>query len=90
MFRTTASDPSPSSAPTITPDTTVDPTLDHGDHDRFAHICRKDDVARAYVTGEAIEALCGKKWVPSRNPENYPVCPACEKAMGMINRAGEN
>ncbi len=55
-----------------------------GDHDRFAHYCRRDDVARAYVTGEAIEALCGKRWVPTRDPSRYPVCPTCveRKAAG--------
>ena len=37
------------------------------------------DVARAYVTGEAIEALCGKKWVPTRDPTRYPVCPTCKE-----------
>ena len=57
---------------------------DDGDHDRFAHYCRKEDVARAYVTGEAIEALCGKKWVPTRDPSRYQICPTCveRKAAG--------
>lgn len=50
---------------------------DTGDHDRFAHYARKDLVARAYVTGEAITALCGKTWVPTRDPEQYPICPTC-------------
>lgn len=76
--------------PTITPDEVVAPTTEGGDHDRFAHICRKEDVARSYVTGEAIEALCGKKWVPSRDPEKYPVCPACKDALGRIRNAGDN
>ena len=39
----------------------------------------KEDVARAYVTGEAIAALCGKKWVPTRDPTRYPVCPTCKE-----------
>jgi len=34
--------------PVVTP-TPVD--TDGGDHDRFAHYCRREDVARAYVTG---------------------------------------
>jgi hypothetical protein len=68
-------------------DVQVEPTdvdTDDGDHDRFAHYCRKEDVARAYVTGEAITALCGKKWVPTRDPSRYPVCPTCveRKAAG--------
>ena len=37
------------------------PVTDDGDHDRFAHYAKKADIARAYVTGEAIVALCGKK-----------------------------
>jgi Protein of unknown function (DUF3039) len=52
---------------------------DEGDHDRFAHYAKKDAIARAYVTGEAIVALCGKKWVPSRDPSRYPICPTCKE-----------
>ena len=65
-------------------DTTPRTQDSDGDHDRFAHYARKDDVARAYVTGEAITALCGKKWVPTRDPTRYPICPTCveRKAAG--------
>jgi hypothetical protein len=80
---------SPSPLPqTIEAPTTIespaDVDTDGGDHDRFAHYCRKKDVARAYVTGEAIEALCGKKWIPTRDPSRYPICPTCaeRKAAG--------
>lgn len=57
---------------------------DGGDHDRYAHFCRKDDIMRAMVTGEAIVALCGKRWIPTRDPERYPICPTCieRKAAG--------
>jgi Protein of unknown function (DUF3039) len=66
----------PVEAPVATPvETPVD--TDGGDHDRFAHYARKDDVTRAYITGEAITALCGKKWVPTRDPTRYPICPTC-------------
>jgi hypothetical protein len=70
-------------APT-TVEAPADVDTDGGDHDRFAHYCRKEDVARAYVTGEAIEALCGKKWIPTRDPSRYPICPTCaeRKAAG--------
>jgi hypothetical protein len=77
--------------PGVTTPTTTTPAqapervdTDHGDHDRFAHYCRKADITRALVTGEAIVALCGKKWVPTRDPKRYPVCPTCaeRKAAG--------
>ena len=45
--------------------------------DRVAHIVHKDQQMRGYVEGEAIEALCGKVWVPSRDPQGLPICQAC-------------
>jgi Protein of unknown function (DUF3039) len=86
---TTAPAPAPVIAPVVAPvqtpvESPVPIDTDGGDHDRFAHYARKDDVARAYVTGEAITALCGKKWVPTRDPSRYPICPTCveRKAAG--------
>lgn len=64
-------------------DTRPSVTNHDGDHERFAHIVyapggnAKALVTEAMVTGTPIEALCGKVWVPSRNPENFPVCPEC-------------
>ena len=70
----------PAEAPTDTPEEAPSrPVTDDGDHDRFAHFARKDDVTRAYVTGETIVALCGKKWVPTRDPKGYPICPTCKE-----------
>lgn len=45
--------------------------------DRVAHIVHKDEQMRGYVGGEAIEALCGKVWVPSRDPQGLPICQPC-------------
>lgn len=59
-----------------------------GDHDRFAHIVRKDDQMRGYVFGETVTALCGKKWVPSRDPSKYPVCPTCKEMMALLRGGG--
>lgn len=59
--------------------TDVEEDLDVGDHDRFAHYVRKSDLMKAYVDGERIIALCGKKWVPTRDPERFPVCPTCQE-----------
>ena len=75
----------PGEAPVETPTEEVSRAdTDGGDHDRYAHFCRKDDIMRAMVTGEAIVALCGKRWIPTRDPERYPICPTCieRKAAG--------
>lgn len=57
--------------------------LDPGDHDRFAHYVFGRDagakVTQAMVTGTPLRALCGKKWVPSRDAARYPVCPECKE-----------
>ena len=63
--------------PTVDED--VEHRLDDGDHDRFAHYVRKSELMRGYVEGQAITALCGKKWVPTRDPERFPVCPTCKE-----------
>jgi len=65
-------------------DTVVDPTLDDGDHDRFAHYVRKSDAARAAVEGTPVVALCGKVWVPSRDPDKYPVCKTCAEIRDQL------
>lgn len=55
------------------------PTDEDGGHDRFAHYIKKNDVLESAVNGKSVKALCGKKWVPSRDPSKYPVCPACKE-----------
>jgi hypothetical protein len=52
---------------------------DTGDHDRFAHYVRKEKIVESAVMGSAVRALCGKVWVPGRDPSKYPVCPDCLK-----------
>ena len=32
----------------------------------------------AMVNGTPVIALCGKVWVPSRDPQKFPVCPDCK------------
>ena len=59
-------------------DERVDERLDHGDHERFAHYVRKEKIVESAVTGTPVEALCGKKWVPNRDPNKFPVCPDCQ------------
>ena len=53
--------------------------VEEGDHERFSHYVRKDQLTEAMVLGNPVVALCGKVWVPSRDPERFPVCPECKE-----------
>jgi hypothetical protein len=55
----------------------------HGDHERFSHYADRDKITEAMVTGTPVVALCGKVWVPSRDPKKYPVCPDCKRLFDM-------
>ena len=53
--------------------------LDEGDHDRYSHYVKKDKILSSAISGKAVIALCGKKWTPGRDPEEFPVCPTCKE-----------
>ena len=86
----------PAGAPVVTP-VRPEPTIDEGDHERMAHIVLEGfrpkegdfiatgtNVVEGMVTGTPVKALCGKVWVPGRDPRRFPVCPTCaEIAAGM-------
>lgn len=62
--------------------TDTTPTTDDGDHEKFAHVVvPKSAVAEAYITGKAVTALCGKTWVPTRDPGRYQMCPTCKEIL---------
>lgn len=56
-----------------------------GDHERFSHYVPKDKLMEAMVMGTPVVALCGKVWVPHRNPEKFPVCPECKEIWHSLN-----
>ncbi|MBN2177684.1 MAG: DUF3039 domain-containing protein [Demequinaceae bacterium] len=52
-----------------------------GDSERFAHYVRKEKILESAVSGMPVIALCGKVWVPNRDPKRFPVCPACKEIL---------
>lgn len=64
--------------------------LDEGDHERFSHFVDKNKLTEAMVMGTPVIALCGKVWVPSRNPDRYPVCPECKEIWESLRPGDEN
>lgn len=77
-----------STAPDL--DERTQPVTGDGDHDRYAHIVERDDEMRGYVMGEEVRALCGKKWVPSRDPSRYRVCPACKEILAQLRSGSDH
>ena len=69
----------------------VRPKTSHGDgdHERFAHYVDKSKIVDSMVTGTPVTALCGKVWVPSRDPKRYPVCPTCKEIYEHLPPGGE-
>jgi Protein of unknown function (DUF3039) len=68
------------------------PSVD-GDHERMTHIVlegfKPEDEAKDFVSagtsvvegmiyGTPVTALCGKVWVPGKDPKKYPICPTCK------------
>jgi hypothetical protein len=45
----------------------------------FSHYAESGKVTEAYVMGTPIQAICGKIFVPHRDPEKFPVCPNCKE-----------
>jgi len=76
-----------SNVETLTPEgeTITKPAeTDAGDHDKFAHYVRKNQITESAVTGKAVRAICGKKWVPTRKPDDFPVCPDCKRIYDQL------
>jgi len=60
-------------------ETKADLSTNDGDHERFSHYADKNDITEAMINGTPIVALCGKIWVPSRDPKKFPICPTCKE-----------
>jgi len=65
---------------------------DDGNHERFTHIVLEgytpeggefvpvdNSVVGGIINSTPIKALCGKVWVPGRDPQKYPICPTCKE-----------
>ena len=73
------------------------PQVDEGDHERFTHIVlegytpKKGDfvplgnsVVEGMINATPVRALCGKVWVPGRDPQKYPLCPTCKERASAL------
>jgi hypothetical protein len=66
-----------------TEEKTEDLVTDSGEP-RYAHYADAVSVTEGYVTGKTVLAICGKLFVPSRDPKKFPVCPTCKNIMEAL------
>jgi hypothetical protein len=75
----------------------TDVRTDEGDHERFTHIVLEgftpeggefvatdNSVVAGQINSTPVRALCGKVWVPGRDPTRYPVCPTCREVAASM------
>ena len=62
----------------------VDPKKGDGDDERYAHYVRSGKSP----AGRMVIALCGKVWIPTKNPKDYPVCPTCKAIFESSKKNG--
>lgn len=64
--------------------------VEPGDHERFSHYVQKDKILESAVSGTPVVALCGKVWVPNRDPQRFPVCPDCQRIYDGLPPSGDD
>ena len=69
----------PGTSTSVLERTEVREELEPGDRERFAHYVRKEKILSSALSGSPVVALCGKVWVPGRDPNKFPVCPVCKE-----------
>jgi rubrerythrin len=60
-----------------------------GEEEHFAHYADSTSVTEGYVLGTPVLAICGKIFIPSRNPERLRVCPICKEIMDALFLSSE-
>lgn len=58
--------------------------LDDKGEEVFAHYAESASVTEGYVMGTPVMAICGKVFVPYRNPEKLRLCPICKEIMDAL------
>ena len=66
------------------------------DTPRVAHIVRTEPgesavakVTEARIYGYPVEALCGERFVPQRDPSKLPMCQACKEVYDLYRMAND-
>ncbi len=49
-----------------------------------AHLVRRRGLTRAYVLGLPITAMCGHRFIPTRDPAGLPPCRGCAQVRAIL------
>lgn len=65
-------------------DTDLEQEIDSDNNNELAHYAEAASVTEGYVMGTPVQALCGKVFIPSKNPEKLKVCPTCKEIVEAL------
>jgi hypothetical protein len=66
-------------------DTDLNQQTDSNDNNELAHYAEAASVTEGYVMGTPVQALCGKIFIPSKNPERLKICPICKEIVEEVS-----
>jgi hypothetical protein len=49
------------------------------DEPRYSHYAESVSITEGYILGTPVLAICGKIFIPSRDPKKFPLCPICKE-----------
>lgn len=65
-------------------ETDIDQETESSDNNELAHYAEAASVTEGYVMGTPVQALCGKIFIPSKNPERLKICPICKEIVESV------
>jgi hypothetical protein len=65
-------------------ETDLDQDTDSENNDELAHYAEAASVTEGYIMGTPVQALCGKIFIPSKNPERLKLCPICKEIADSV------
>ena len=57
---------------------------DSDDSNQFAHYAEAAKVTEGYIMGTPVIALCGKVFIPHKDPLKLRVCPDCKEILDAL------
>lgn len=62
----------------------VDVESSEKNDENLAHYAEAASVTESYVMGTPVTALCGKVFIPFRDPEKLKICPICKEIVEAV------